>query len=405
MLLGLARLPLLRALQLVLRRLPRQPTLIAMGAPLDRFADNAAYLYVHLSQNETAFRAVWVSGSPEVVRRLRARGYRAELRWSRQGILVALRAGTYVYSGYRSDVNGWLCAGALTVSLWHGIPIKRIERAVVPVPQGGPLLRRLAEAGREPPPDVLLSTSGFVTETCFAPAFGVPAARCWELGYPRTDHLLAGPSRPPAALVWDRVAWERLRGARRVVGLFLTWRDSRADDVADEELVRLLTRTCARHDTVLAYKAHFNVAATAAPSECVVLAPDADLNAYLGLCDVLVTDYSSVALDFLLLRRPILYFMPDVAEYAGSRGFTIDPRSLPGTITHDPESLLAALDRLLGSRTGWTPGNSGDRFLEQMWNGYRGHASESIVAALGSTLQIDRPAGPFSEGRRARPAS
>src|SRR3712207_7865918 len=36
----------------------------------------------------------------------------------------------------------------------------------------------------------------------FSPAFGVPAERCWELGYPRTDHLLSGPSRPPEALVW-----------------------------------------------------------------------------------------------------------------------------------------------------------------------------------------------------------
>ena len=40
----------------------------------------------------------------------------------------------------------------------------------------------------------------------------------------------------------------------------------------------------------------------------VFLPADCDLNAYLGLCDVLITDYSSVAADFLLLHRPIIVF-------------------------------------------------------------------------------------------------
>jgi CDP-glycerol glycerophosphotransferase (TagB/SpsB family) len=45
------------------------------------------------------------------------------------------------------------------------------------------------------------------------------------------------------------------------------------------------------------------------------------LNNYrvLAEADALVTDYSSVAIDFLLLRRPIGFFMPDEAYY--TRGF------------------------------------------------------------------------------------
>jgi CDP-glycerol glycerophosphotransferase (TagB/SpsB family) len=404
LLLGLAKLPVLRALQLALERLPRDRRLVAMGSPLDRFADNSAYLFVHLSEHPTALQAVWISGSPEVVRRLRSRGYRAERRWSRRGVLAALRAGTYVYSGYRSDVNGWLCPGALTVSLWHGIPIKRIERGVRPGEQHREgLLTRLATAGREAPPDVLLSTSDFVTTTCFSPAFGVPAERCWELGYPRTDHLLASPSNPPAALVWDEPAWRRLSSAGRVVGLFLTWRDDRVDDAVDEGLVRQLADTCTRHGAVLTYKAHFNVTPTAAPSNCVVLPADADLNAYLGLCDVLITDYSSAALDFLLMRRPVLYFMPDVEHYAATRGFTVDPMSLPGTVTLDARSLLTALESVLGSPRSWTPTRSDELFMEQMWNGYSGQAAQGIVAALRSRLQPD--ASQVDEEARARPAS
>ena len=41
----------------------------------------------------------------------------------------------------------------------------------------------------------------------------------------------------------------------------------------------------------------------------------------LPLVDTLITDYSSVATDFMLLNRPIIYTMDDYEEYKNSRGF------------------------------------------------------------------------------------
>jgi CDP-glycerol glycerophosphotransferase (TagB/SpsB family) len=404
LLLGLAQLPALRALQLVLKPFPRDRHLVAMGSPLDRFADNAAYLYLHMSEHPTDLQAVWVSGSPEVVRRLRSCGYRAERRWSWRGVWTTLRAGTFVYSGYRSDINRWLSPGAVTLSLWHGLPIKRVEAGVgSQAGQRQTLLRRLASAGREAPADFLLSSSEFVT-TCFSPAFGVPEERCWELGYPRTDHFLSGPSNPPAALLWDEDVWKQLVSAGPVVGLFLTWRDDRVDDAVDEGLLGQLAEACTRHGAVLTYKAHYNVAPTTTPSNCVVLPADADLHAYLGLCDVLITDYSSVALDFLLMRRPVVYFMPDVEHYSATRGFAVDPLALPGIVTLDPETLLESVEAVLEAPGTWTPTRADDLFMQQMWGSYSGHAARTIVETLESTLHAEHVAG-VSVAPRARRAS
>jgi CDP-glycerol glycerophosphotransferase (TagB/SpsB family) len=387
LLLGLAQLPVLRILQLVLKRLPRDRHLVVMGSSLDRFADNAAYLYLHMSEHSTDLRPVWVSGSADVVRRLRRRGHRAERRWSWRGVLTTLRAGTFVYSAYRSDINRWLSPGAVTLSLWHGLPIKRVEAGIESrAAQRRAWLKRLADAGREAPPDFLLSSSSFVT-TCFSPAFGVPPERCWELGYPRNDHLLSSPSNPPAALLWHDDVWQQLSSASRVVGLFLTWRDDRVDDALDEGLVRQLAEVCTRHGAILTYKAHYNVAPTTTPSTCVVLPADADLHAYLGLCDVLMTDYSSIALDFLLMRRPVVYFMPDVEHYASTRGFAVDPLALPGMVTLDPEALLESLEAVLESPGSWTPTPADDLLMRQMWGGYSGDASRMIVDSLESTLR------------------
>jgi CDP-glycerol glycerophosphotransferase (TagB/SpsB family) len=401
LLLGLVRLPLLALVSGVVRRLPRDPNLVVMGSPLDRFADNAAYLYLHLAEHPQ-LRAVWISGSTDVVRRLRAAGHLVERRWSWAGMRTTLRAGTFVYSSYRSDINHWLSAGATTVCLWHGLPIKLVEGGVVS-PRQHHWTHRLIRAGREAPPSFLLSSSEFVT-ACFSPAFGVPAERCWELGYPRDDHLLAGPATPPPALVTDQVTWQRLRSARRVVGLFLTWRDDRIDDAVDETLLAQLVDVCRQHSAALAYKAHYNVAPASAPATCVLLPPDADLHAYLGLCDILVTDYSSIALDFLLMRRPVVYFMPDVERYRATRGFAVDPLALPGFVTLDPDALVETIAGLLQPGPRWQPTAADDAFLRSMWGGYRGDASQAIARAIAGLSAPEAAAAAVTEAGSARSA-
>src|SRR3954453_9183141 len=78
LLLGLAQLPAIKATELFFGRVRRDRRLVVLGSPLDRFSDNAAYLYVYLSESQRPLRPVWISGSSEIVRRLRERGYRAE---------------------------------------------------------------------------------------------------------------------------------------------------------------------------------------------------------------------------------------------------------------------------------------------------------------------------------------
>lgn len=379
---GVARRPLLGVVGLLVSRVPRDPRRVALGAPLDRFADNAAYLFLHLQGGD--LQPVWITGSREVQRRLTGLGYDAHLRWSAAGLRATLRAGTFVYSAYRSDINTWLAPGARTVCLWHGLPIKRVERGVVPAGRRrSPLRDRLDGWGREQPPDVLLSSTPEISRQFMSPAFGVPPDRCWDLGYPRNDHLTAAPgAEPPAALLPDPTTWHRLHDQPLVVGLFLTWRDSRATDVADTDLVTALGEVCSRHGATLAYKAHMNVAATQVDAAHVVtIPPDDDLSAYLGLCDVLVTDYSSVALDFLLLGRPTLYYTPDIEQYARQRGFYLDPRSLPGICTPDRAELLAALGRLLEDGPG-TGGAEVEQARRMVWGDDAGGAAERIAARL-----------------------
>ena len=50
------------------------------------------------------------------------------------------------------------------------------------------------------------------------------------------------------------------------------------------------------------------------------------------ITELLITDYSSVFFEFLIMEKPIIFFAPDFEEYVGKRGFYIDYKSLPGEI-------------------------------------------------------------------------
>jgi CDP-glycerol glycerophosphotransferase len=293
-------------------------------------------------------RCVWVSGSRSVVAALRQRDLDAVRRWSIQGVWVALRGSWYVFSSYRSDVNLWLGDGARTFNLWHGVGVKRIQRdrvvgagaGVFAAPQGSLTARVFADDRHRP--DVVLSTSEGMGRV-LSRAFDVPRDRCPPLGYPCNDHLAAGLA-PPAPLV-DGELYRRLSD-RPVIGYFPTYRD---DSVTlpggSDAVVERLAQVAESQGALLLFKAH---SASVVPLESggalVVLPKTADLNAYLGVCDVLVTDYSSVASDFLLLDRPIVLFCPDLEAYDGNRGFALDPHEfLPGIQTSTPDELVSAL--------------------------------------------------------------
>jgi CDP-glycerol glycerophosphotransferase (TagB/SpsB family) len=68
---------------------------------------------------------------------------------------------------------------------------------------------------------------------------------------------------------------------------------------------------------------------------------DGQLYPLLGASDYLLTDYSSVWIDYCILKRPIGFVMNDIEEYRASRGLTIEnlDEKLPGTIIDSYEKL------------------------------------------------------------------
>ncbi|NMC62356.1 MAG: glycosyl transferase, partial [SAR324 cluster bacterium] len=52
---------------------------------------------------------------------------------------------------------------------------------------------------------------------------------------------------------------------------------------------------------------------------------DIDLYRLIGSVDLLITDYSSVYFDYLLLNKPMVFTPTDLEEYEKKRGFLLEP--------------------------------------------------------------------------------
>ena len=104
---------------------------------------------------------------------------------------------------------------------------------------------------------------------------------------------------------------------------------------------------------------------------------------FLGATDLLISDISSVVIDYLLLDRPIIHAFADLQEYESSRGFTVEPIAdyFAGPVARNARELQQALDSALAGAD-----DSADqrrKLLELSHTDRNGQAAERLMDALG----------------------
>lgn len=224
------------------------------------------------------------------------------------------------------------------VNLWHGMPLKRIWSGM---------------KGCPPPPCTwLLSTSEKYSKVQAAAAeFSV--SKVPVTGLPRNDLLF---SSGPKLSAFEA---EARNGVERVVLFLPTYRKSAvgyatvdgaesasATGLTAEETQRLkdLLASLKIRMLVKPHPMSVHYGAVSFESEYLWSVSDAwfhekgvTLYEVLGRADSLITDVSSVAIDYLCLRRPIIFYFPDMAKYGNSRKFQLEPIEdwLPGPLCGD----------------------------------------------------------------------
>jgi CDP-glycerol glycerophosphotransferase (TagB/SpsB family) len=306
----------------------------------ERFEGNTKYLFLHL-QNEEGIRPVWISRSEKTVNELRAHGFEAYRADRFGGRLTTLRAGFVFVTGTMTDMPLWPTGGAKLVQLWHGVPLKRIA-ADAPSFEKFPIREQLRLLYTYRQFDALTLTAAELSDS-FRSAFRIdpdlPAT-----GYPRNDALVR---EIPGERIGQEYAVLDDIDAESLLAYLPTYREGDSDPAANVDFERL-DAFLGEHDAAMFVKFHpFNDPGIDGDrfDRLSFLPPEFDVYPALREIDALVTDYSSIYFDFLLLDRPVAFYAYDRESYEKNPGFALDYDAVtPGPVTETFDELLRALD-------------------------------------------------------------
>jgi len=201
-----------------------------------------------------------------------------------------------------------------------------------------------------------------------------PLDRVLPLGTPRTDRFY-DTAALDASRSWLLAIHPELRD-RKVVLYAPTFRGRGRAKVGTGALdgTRLRERLPAEFALVL--KSHPNLDPSTQPAAGfdLVADPKGDMNDWLALADVFVTDYSSSIFEWAILHRPLVLVVDDLEAYERDPGLYLDYRTdMIGTQVGDADGVADAILEERFDLTGY------DRFIAATIDACDGHASERFV--------------------------
>lgn len=305
------------------------------------FSDNARTLFDFMVKSglHEKYQITWLVARPDLYDAYHAKNVRFLKRegtysghYTMRAHISTWKAGTlfYTHSMYQLMHRP---RGQQRINLWHGCGYKAAK---------GDSQKIAFDHLLVPSPLFVKTKAAFFerSETAF-----------WPIGYPRYDEIVAKNEHATRCM-------KKLKEEHRVNKVLLwmpTYRgceNARFNDdtiagsfqlplVQTQEDLLSLQKLCKRNRILLLIKYHEmqKAAEELAEQENIQIIDNAwfekkpfSLYHFLGVVDGLITDYSSVAVDFLLVDKPLAYVLTDYEEYKQSRGFVFDDplKYMPG---------------------------------------------------------------------------
>ncbi|WP_444939373.1 CDP-glycerol glycerophosphotransferase family protein [Microbulbifer sp. JMSA002] len=224
------------------------------------------------------------------------------------------------------------------VNVWHGIPVKHMGLDSDPaISAAANTQRNFLQASK------ILLSSEYAIDKTVAPygASSLTRPKAKVIGSPRIDFTLNTDCRAVKAKLG-------VKEDKKVILYAPTWRgrvSSVSGDVNQQLAViqELQDRFGEEYHLLLSIHNYTRSKMESVP-EGVTLVPDeVDINVILAGVDILITDYSSIMVDFLALNRPLVLFVPDRIEYEEERGLYISLDELPATLVYSLKNLGRAI--------------------------------------------------------------
>ncbi len=182
--------------------------------------------------------------------------------------------------------------------------------------------------------------SGEEVAEIYANAFAVAPEKVLPLGAPRTDKFYKKINEKRLRDDFDR-QYPECRG-KKLVLYAPTFRENTEDDAGILKNIDVKAFNERFPDSALLIRLHPQVhTANADLNGAVNLSDYGDVQKLIRIADVLITDYSSICMDFALLEKPVYFYAFDLERYAVERAFYYDYESyVPGPVARDFQTLL-----------------------------------------------------------------
>lgn len=281
-----------------------------------KYDDNARYLFEHVNREHgQEIRCVWLAANEEVADTVRKTGGEAYTFDSEEGRKTARRAGVAIYTNGLDDFGPWpKTGGAKLVFLGHGVGFKQTYNAKY---SGTALIikKMMDKIFSWIQRDLTIATSEFNKSQRISIASLPSHANIAITGQPRNDIFRQQGLRKKVF---------KALGLQEDQHLILYLPTYRSQETGNDSLKNIILNLCnstelhyvlVKTDSVFVAKLHPLTPSFDIPENDrfrIMNYQEVESNQeLLAAGDILVTDYSSVCVDFSLLQRPVIFYLPD----------------------------------------------------------------------------------------------
>lgn len=319
--------------------IPRHKNIWIFGSWLgDKFADNSKYLFLYITKNHPEIRAIWFTNSKSVFNYLKRQKYEVIKMHSFKAFMLVLMSSCVISSTGLADVLSGMSrfVRVRAIELWHGTPLKKLEgptnhsyKSIL-----SKFINNLYEFWYKIFPftkqcDMVIATSDLSKES-MALALNVDRKKVLVTGYPRNDIFFNN-----SGANFNKFKLN-LREKIDFKYIFIYLPTFRSQENKQEDY--LFTKygfspIVFQHlledlNAIFIFKCHYyhkrlnlSLNNNGEISQRIYNLSDEDfpdIYPILKETNILITDYSSVYFDYLLLNRPIIFTPFDLKEFVST---------------------------------------------------------------------------------------
>lgn len=295
----------------VLFLIPKNPNLILANAWFgQKYADNTMYEYEYLLAN-TDYKVVWTTKNKQVYQKLKEEHKPVVMANSIKGIWTQIRAKVLLSTIQENDFNMFFLCDCILLDLDHGIIYKQVGFDISPneyQEKHDRIVKKYVQ--------YYMTTPSYITEKMMEHSYHVSEKNTILCGKARLDYFF------DSELRTENVDLKKMINNRKTIVYMPTHRSCGKKPINIEEILDLqyIDELCEKYGYVFFIKKHFyhrvETTDTSGYNNIVDITQCSfDTQELLFNTNVLITDYSSCYIDYLLLDRPLVLYTYDLEEY------------------------------------------------------------------------------------------